>query len=119
MKEKKDFNTIPRDRFKYIVNGNAVIAMFTNEDEVTFKGIAKCAPGDTFNEEVGKEIAAARCEVKVFNWDCKQSLKYVKYFDRRAKFYLDKYCDAMEKYSSRLKDYKNSVSREEYLKTNC
>lgn len=29
------------------------------------KGVAKCAPTDFYNTETGKELAAARCDVKV------------------------------------------------------
>lgn len=31
----------------------------------TVKGIAKCAPADTFNLEDGKKLARARCDAKV------------------------------------------------------
>ena len=30
-------------------------------------GVAKCAPGDTFDEEKGKALAAARCNLKIAN----------------------------------------------------
>ena len=29
------------------------------------RGIAKCSPADTYNEEYGKELARLRCDIKV------------------------------------------------------
>lgn len=50
--------------YKYIVNGNKVICLSTFAGKAV-RGVAKCAPGDAFNEEVGKNIATARCAAKV------------------------------------------------------
>ena len=50
--------------YKYVVTPNKVIALSTYGGR-TVRGIAKCHPGDTFNEEVGKALAAARCNEKI------------------------------------------------------
>lgn len=56
----------PIEKYKFFVrqSDNAVIAVSTYAGKVV-KGIAKCAPGDKFNLEKGKELAAARCNLKI------------------------------------------------------
>lgn len=50
--------------YKYVVTPNKVIALSTYAGR-TVRGVAKCHPGDKFNEELGMELAAARCNQKV------------------------------------------------------
>lgn len=58
------------DKYRYIVNGNTVIAISTYAGK-TVKGVAKCDPEDTFDLEKGKKLAAARCNEKV----CRKRLR--------------------------------------------
>ena len=48
----------------YVTSDNAVIAVSTYAGKIV-RGIAKCAPSDTFSLEDGKELAAARCNLKI------------------------------------------------------
>lgn len=57
----KDF---PLEKYKFFVNGNKVIAV-SRYAKKTVRGVANCHPDDKFNLEVGKQIAAARCNEKV------------------------------------------------------
>lgn len=50
--------------YKYIVTGNKVIALSTYAGK-TVRGVAKCAPGDEFDIEKGKDLATARCAYKI------------------------------------------------------
>lgn len=50
--------------YKYVVTPNKVIALSTYAGR-TVRGIAKCHPNDTFDEDFGKALAAARCNQKV------------------------------------------------------
>lgn len=50
--------------YKYVVTPTKVIALSSYGGR-TVRGIAKCHPGDTFNEDVGKALAAARCNEKI------------------------------------------------------
>lgn len=52
------------DRYRFVVTPNKVIAL-TSYAGKTVKGIAKCHPNDEFNEEIGKKIAAVRCNQKI------------------------------------------------------
>ena len=55
----------PLDRYRFFVcDGNKVVAVSSYAGEKV-TGTAKCAPEDTFSLEKGKELAAARCNVKV------------------------------------------------------
>lgn len=50
--------------YKYIVTGNKVIALSTYAGK-TVRGVAKCALGDEFDIEKGKDLATARCAYKI------------------------------------------------------
>ena len=52
------------DNYKYVVTPTKVIALSTYAGKVV-RGIAKCSPQDKFDEEYGKMLAAARCNLKV------------------------------------------------------
>lgn len=54
----------PIEKYRFYTNGNKVIAISTYAGK-TVRGVAKCAPEDTFDLEKGKKIAAARCAVRV------------------------------------------------------
>ena len=48
----------------YISNDNVVVALSTYAGK-TVRGVAKCAPEDTFSLEKGKKLAVARCNEKI------------------------------------------------------
>lgn len=50
--------------YRYYLAGNKIIAVSTYAGK-TVRGTAICAPGDKFNLEFGKRLAAARCNEKV------------------------------------------------------
>ena len=50
--------------YRYVVTSNKVIALSTYAGK-TVRGIAKCHPDDKFDEEIGKKLAAARCNQKI------------------------------------------------------
>lgn len=54
------------NNYTYIVlpDKGKVIALSTYAGKVV-RGIAKCSPSDEFDEEYGKKLAAARCNLKV------------------------------------------------------
>ena len=55
----------PISKYKYYITKNKSIIAVSSYAGKTVKGTAKLNPVDSFNEEFGKELAAARCEVKV------------------------------------------------------
>lgn len=53
------------DRYRFYKSSDNVIVAVSTFAGKTVRGVAKCAPNDTFNEERGKRLAAARCGVKI------------------------------------------------------
>ena len=54
----------PIEKYRYFTNGSKVVAVSTYAGK-TVRGVANCDPNDEFSLEKGKELAAARCAVKV------------------------------------------------------
>lgn len=54
----------PFEKYRYYTAGNKVIAVSTYAGK-TVRGVAKCAEGDTFDMEKGKQLAALRCAEKI------------------------------------------------------
>jgi len=98
--------------YKYIVTGNKVIALSTYAGK-TVRGVAKCAPGDEFDIEKGKDLATARCAYKIAQKRWKRSCQKLGeatdiLFDAKD-FYREMY-----EYSNRA--YTELVETEEALK---
>ena len=94
-------NFVPK--YRYYTNGKNIVVAVTSYAGQTIRGVAKCNEQDEFNLETGKELAAARCAVKI----AKERMKYT-YSERKIwqKFlnqdvaqyekWDDKYRDALE-----------------------
>ena len=54
----------PLEKYRFYQNGNKIIAVSTYGGK-TVRGVAICHPEDNFNIELGKKLAAARCNEKV------------------------------------------------------
>lgn len=70
--------------YKYITTGNKVICLSTFAGK-TVRGVAKCAPNDTFDEEKGKDLATARCAAKVAQRRYNRAVKKVAEAQRKYK----------------------------------
>ena len=85
--------------YKYITAGNKVIALSSYAGK-TVRGVAKCAPGDVFNEEKGKDLATARCAYKIALKRQKRANR--KYAEAVAEFArAEKFLAQMEAYVDR------------------
>lgn len=62
------------DKYKFYRHDNVTIAVSTYGGREV-KGYAKVDPRDTFNEQFGKELAAARCNAKIAKKRQKHALK--------------------------------------------
>ena len=92
-------------QFKNENGGITVVAASTYAGR-TVRGVAKCAPGDTFNADLGENIAAARCNVKV-------SKRRVRNAERKLKEALRAQYEAnarVAKMQSYLADSKEAVA---------
>jgi hypothetical protein len=54
----------PLDKYKFVTYGNKVIAISSYGGK-RVRGVAACSKDDAFSLEKGKELAAARCALKV------------------------------------------------------
>ena len=57
-------SNFPLERYRFYYAGNKVIAVSTYGGK-TVRGVAICHPEDKFNIELGKQLAAARCNEKI------------------------------------------------------
>jgi len=113
-KKKVPFD-FPLSKYKYVVlpEQKKVTAISTYEGK-TVKGVAKCAPTDTFDEEMGKKLAAARCNMKITIKRVKRAIELCEfsellaasaedYADHMVDYYEDA-ADAMIAASDRLEE---------------
>ena len=86
--------------YKYIVTKNMVIAISTYAGR-TVRGVAKCHPNDTFDEEFGKRLAAARCNEKIA----------AKRLARAGKVFMQSIqaMNAAESYYFKMRDYRDDA----------
>ena len=92
------------DKYKFYQfknqNGGTTISAVSTYAGRTVKGYAKCRPEDNFDVEKGKELAAARCNLKVAEKRLNNaSNKYMKasraadeairYFEKMKQYYID------------------------------
>lgn len=91
---------------KFYIADNKVIAVSSYAGK-TVKGVAKCSPEDTFDVEKGKQLAAARCNLKIA--------------EKRVKRAYEKVAETAEaatkaiNYYHKMKDYSKDsiIAREE------
>ena len=57
--------SFPINKYKFYSDGKGKIIAVSSYAGKTVKGTAKCDPRDTFDEDYGKECAAARCSAKI------------------------------------------------------
>lgn len=55
----------PLDKYNFYTDGHSVVVATSTYAGKTVRGVAKTHPGDEFNFESGKMLAAARCAEKV------------------------------------------------------
>ena len=100
-------------KYKIDEDKRTVVAMSTFAGKVV-SGVAHCAPGDTFDVEVGKQLAAARCNLKIAEkrmkraeWQHSDALEALTFWiEQEAK--MKKYDeDSVESYKVALDDLVN------------
>ena len=95
----------PLEKYNFYISENQkqVIAVSTYAGR-TVRGVAKCDPRDEFSVEKGKQLAAARCALKIAEKRSK----------RAAKKYKEATVEAEErfKYAHKMQDYVISSNHE-------
>ena len=88
----------PLEKYRFYQHNNKIIAVSTYGGK-TVRGVAICHPDDTFDFELGKKLAAARCNEKI------AMKRYA-----RASQCLDNAIKTVDKdteYMHRMADYRN------------
>ena len=96
----------PLDKYKFITAGNRVIAITTYAGK-RVRGVAVCSKDDNFSLEKGKELAAARCALKVAQKRYKRASRKLgeaenacanadSYYDRMICYYEDSFNEVDE-----------------------
>lgn len=66
----------PLNKYKYYVDEkNGIVVAIQTFAQKKYRGIARCAKGDTFDVEKGKKLAALKCNQKI----AKARLDYANY----------------------------------------
>ena len=104
--EKYDFKTY-KQKNSDGTTSTVVIALTTYAGKVV-KGVAKCTSSDTFDLEVGKKLAAARCDAKV----CKKRKTRAEEKYGQARMAIEN----LETYARKMVNY-YSDSRNEYYES--
>ena len=86
----------PLEKYKFYIHGNRVIAVSTYSGR-TVRGVAVCAEGDSFDVEKGKELAAARCNMRIAE---KRAARAHKKWNEAALA-----CGAAEAHYEKMNDY--------------
>jgi hypothetical protein len=92
-------------KYKYVINEEkrTVVALSTFAGEVV-RGVARCAPNDTWDIEAGKKLAEARCSAKIAHKRLRRAEELVKwavdgfeYFTEQVEKYKKYETDSIEK----------------------
>ena len=89
-------------KYRFVVNEDkrVVVALSSFAGE-TVRGVARCSPNDTFDVELGKKLAVARCDYKIA---CKKVDRAFQMVD----FYRD-FSDRIQKKLENVLKYKEDA----------
>ena len=96
--------------YKFIVNEKkrTIVALSTFAGEVV-RGVARCAPTDEWNVEVGKQWAAARCSAKIAEKRMKRAEWCLSVATDEAAFWADRKAQMEHYEKDSVEAYKKAV----------
>ena len=105
-------------RYRFVRTNNKIICISTYAKKAV-KGIAKCAPNDNFDIEIGKKLAQLRCDKKIADKRANRAAeKYIEaedelyeafnYFAKVKKYYFDSEM-AYQKAEKELSDFESNL----------
>lgn len=96
----------PIDRYQFFSNydksGRKKVIAVSSYAGRSVRGVATCSPQDAFDLDTGKELAAARCNVKIAE-------KRVKRAEEKKDEAFDEYMKARQRYR-KMMDYLNDAN---------
>lgn len=63
--KKKEQKKMSKGKYKFYTDGSNKIVAVSSYAGKTVRGVAKCDPRDSFNQEAGQDLAVARCAMKI------------------------------------------------------
>lgn len=100
----------PIEKYKFITYGRTVIAISTDAGE-TVKAKAVCHEDDTFDLEIGKQLAAARCNIKIAKRRAKRAADKVDGYEEAIRWLNHKHAMACVIEVKESENYYNAVSK--------
>lgn len=88
----------------------AIIVAIRSFGNKEIKGIARCSPNDTFDEDIGTKLAILRCDKKLAKAKLKEAELNLKEADKMITHYIKIFSEA-NKYFAKCKDNYNSISK--------
>lgn len=89
----------------YVTPDKRTICVYKTPWGSTYKGIAKLAPGDTYDEMKGQDIAFLKCKIRMekekFNSHKKDLGRWLRYYIEEM-VEMDKIFDKIEKYQNKI-----------------
>ena len=83
-------------KYKYIIDEkNRTVVALSTFAGMTVRGVARCAPEDAWNVELGKQLAEARCSAKIAHKRLRRAEDLVKWASDGIEYYKEQ----LEKYS--------------------
>ena len=104
----------PFEKYKFVVTKNMVVALSTYEGKCV-RGVAKCDPVDTFDEEKGKKLAAARCNAKVCSKRLLRATRMADYCEMIMEYWAKEYEKMCEYKADALAAYSEAMSELESI----
>ena len=104
----------PIDKYRYFKierpDGSIKIVAVSTYAGKTVRGVAICDSGDAYDENKGKELAAARCELRVAEKRYKRAGLKVKTVAEQLDNFAAKYGDAQKYYADSARNYAQAES---------
>lgn len=69
------------NKYKFFTDGKSIVVAVSTYEKKKVRGVAKCHPNDVFDFELGKTLAAAKCNKKI----CDKRLKRARRKEEEAK----------------------------------
>ena len=96
-------------RYDIHTNGKNLVVVTTYYGNQIFRGVAKCAPEDEYNDKLGIDLATARCKKKLFTVKRHVAVSKRDFYDQMIKKYT-KLRDEAVQYAT---DCSNYIEQEE------
>lgn len=104
--------------YKYRIDAaNKVIVAFSTFAKRKIAGVAKCAPGDDFDVERGKELATARCNFKVAKLRRKRAAECLAQATEIAAFWAKRESDMLKYLNDASNDFESAKAHLEKLES--